>query len=163
MMKSVFKMKFAFKMMKYAENTAAAVDLYNQFKSDEIDGELEGVDFDGMSKKEKKKAKAARKQERKAYADLIDYREWVVAMSAICMKGSKEKRISFIFGLFDKDSSGTIDRDEFAELVSGTFHNQPAVLAARCLLLAVFAPCCSLLAASSLRLAACCQLLVAHC
>ena len=45
-------------------------------------------------------------------------------MSAICMRGEKENRISFIFRLFDEDGSGTIDRDEFAELVSGMMLTQ---------------------------------------
>jgi Ca2+-binding EF-hand superfamily protein len=55
---------------------------------------------------------------------VVLYRRWVVAMSAICMKGSKEKRVSFIFRLFDEDGSGEIDRDEFAELVSGMMLTQ---------------------------------------
>ena len=45
-------------------------------------------------------------------------------MSAICMQGPKEQRISFIFRLFDEDGSGSIDRDEFAELVSGMMLTQ---------------------------------------
>lgn len=45
-------------------------------------------------------------------------------MSAICLKGSKDQRVAFIFRLFDEDGSGSIDRDEFAELVSGMMLTQ---------------------------------------
>ena len=45
-------------------------------------------------------------------------------MSAICLRGVKEQRVAFIFRLFDEDGSGRIDRDEFAELVSGMMLTQ---------------------------------------
>jgi Ca2+-binding EF-hand superfamily protein len=62
-------------------------------------------------------------EQREACRDLIDYREYTVALSAICLRSDERRRLTFIFGLLDEDNSGTLDRDEFAQLLGGVLQS----------------------------------------
>ena len=73
-----------------AGSTEAAEELFKQFQ-EQVEQQSGAQDEEEHKDEEHRREMAKRReQEKEAHANLIDYREWTVSMSALCMKADTE-------------------------------------------------------------------------
>ena len=57
---------------------------------------------------------ARKKAEHQLISELIDYREYLVSLASLTMRGKQKDFIKLVFNLYDEDGNGEVDREEYS-------------------------------------------------